>query len=158
MKPLNARSSTGPRLAQATLQGMTLPLYVQEQGARVGKSGKNFFVKLGQEEINRFRPGCFSTCAVRKCWDCALHEAAEFDTSCAPLKRTLVLLPHSRPWRNAYDRAAQFAPLLMTAAAWLLPRLLLRQKAASAHACAETPPALMLTGVGTYEQIAHAYC
>ncbi len=113
---LNARSSAGPgdlrRLYPA--RDDALPLYVQEQGARVGKSAKNLTVTMGREELTRFR--LMDVSQIVLCGNIgitpqALHQAAEHGIPVVHLSRGhwFYCLTHGHGLRNAYDRAAQFA-------------------------------------------------
>lgn len=90
-----------------------LPLYVQEQGARVGKSGSLVVVRKGDEELARVRMKDMSQlvlCGNVGVTAPAVHLLCEADIPLVHLSRGhwFYGLTRGMGLRNAYDRAAQF--------------------------------------------------
>jgi len=90
-----------------------LPLYVQEQGARVGKSGEGIYATKGGADLGRFLLKDVSQVAL--CGNVgmtpqALHFLAENGIPVVHLSMGgwFYALTHGHGLRNAYDRAAQF--------------------------------------------------
>lgn len=113
---LNAHPPTGPgdlrRLYPA--RDDALPLYIQEQGALVGKSGETLTISMGANEIQRFRLMDVSQlvlCGNIGITPQALHILAEAGIPAVHLSRGhwFYAITHGHGLRNAYDRAAQFA-------------------------------------------------
>ncbi|MBU4200684.1 MAG: CRISPR-associated endonuclease Cas1 [Verrucomicrobia bacterium] len=91
-----------------------LPLYVQDQGSRVGKSGQSLVVSRGDDESDRFLLKDVSQLVL--CGNIAvtpqsLHLLCESGIAIAHLSTGgwFYGITHGHGLRNAYDRAAQFA-------------------------------------------------
>lgn len=90
-----------------------LPLYVQEQGARVGKRGSVLIVQKGDKELGRGRLNDVSQLVL--CGNIAvtaqtIHMLCEAQVPIVHLSRGhwFYGVTHGITLRNAYDRAAQF--------------------------------------------------
>ncbi len=112
---LNACGKTGPgdlrRLYPA--RDDALPLYVQEQGARVGKTGEGVSVSRGLSDLGRFPLKDVSQvvlCGNVSISPQVLHLLCERGVPVVHLSMGgwFYGLTHGHGLRNAYDRAAQF--------------------------------------------------
>ncbi|MFN3241751.1 MAG: CRISPR-associated endonuclease Cas1 [Planctomycetota bacterium] len=91
-----------------------VPLYVQEQGATVGKSGKSLVVRNRDGQLGRFRLIDVSqlvVCGNVQVTTQTLHVLCEAGIPVVYLSRGhwFYGVTHGMNLRNAYDRAAQFA-------------------------------------------------
>jgi CRISP-associated protein Cas1 len=90
-----------------------MPLYVQEQGATVGKSGASLLVRKGKEQLGRFRLIDVSQvvlCGNVQITTQTVNLLCETGVPIVHLSRGFWFygVTHGMNIRNAYDRAAQF--------------------------------------------------
>lgn len=112
------------------------PLYVQEQGAYVGKSGKTLIVRKKGEQLTQVRLKDTSQlvlCGNVQVSTQTLHLLCEADIPVIYLSTGMWFygLTHGITLRNAYDRAAQFAAANKPDRCLAFARQLVKDKAAN---------------------------
>lgn len=90
------------------------PLYVQEQGARIGKTGENLIIRKGEEDLASARLKDVSQlvlCGNISVTAQTIHLLAEAGVPIVHLSsgHWFYAITHGIALRNAYDRAAQFS-------------------------------------------------
>jgi CRISPR-associated protein Cas1 len=110
------------------------PLYVQHQGAFVGKRGESLVVKVDGEEVSRV--GLKDVSQLVLCGNVqvstqTLHLLCERDVPVVYLSSGMWFygIAHGQAMRNAYDRAAQFAAAADPQRRLAIARSLVRDKA-----------------------------